>query len=582
MNIIKKYSLWIVIALTLVACVYAYFQFLLPLDVFLWDESHHGFFGMQIYNDLKAGDWGLFWTHTNNQALWMPLHSWLDGIFLVIFGFSYASARLSSLFLFFVCSILMYFIGVELSKEKGRMIGLIASVLFLTSPMMLHLATVNMQEMLGIFVLLLLVYFILKYWVVEAVWKYLIIGFLISVAYLTKSNFALQLILGIGLFQLSLLWGFNASPLPPPEPAKKKKHNKQQPKPAPNKFLGWTISNIYIIAGFLPLFILWWATPPFDRKYGLGFIFRTQGIGEAIFYPSVNFFGRVIFYLQSLIASYTFSLWLGIGLLTALGLAIYWFEDKKLRLMLILFLANLFMISLVGNIQERYISTAAPLTFVLFAYFLVIYAERLRGLNRTRSLTIGLGVLMAVLICADALSLPRYTKEAANRSIMFPIYKDSLNKFDPPFMFGLLKRPAFTYSMEQVKKLPSFKQAPRSSLNEIMSFFSSNIEKNRSIATFISYHELSPYVVYWHFQGWQAPVFTGNDAPIIGKYFWMTDYFLGLQPAPDSPYAVEQLDMGWDQIGPKLLKGGYIRLVASKEFADLGLTANIYKREKDI
>ena len=548
MNQIKKYSIWIALVLTLAACLYAYFQLLRPLDVFLWDESHHGFYAMQIYHDLKAGDWEFFWQHTNNQALWMPLHSWLSGFFLYIFGFSYAAARASSLFLFFLCSMLLYLIGLELSKEKGWLIGLLSVGLFLTSPILLHLATVNMQEMQGIFVLLAMTWLMLKFWTIEKSWKYLAIGFLIGLAYWTKSNFALQLVFGVGLFQLSLLW--KMKPAAPPV----KKRPKKTPSGA-SPLIAWTLNNVYIIAGFLPLFIFWWATPPFDRKYALGIAFRTQGVGEALFYPSVNIFGRVIFYLQSLVASYTFSLWLGLGLLTALGLALYWFEDKKLRLMLILFLANLFMISLVGNIQERYISTAAPLVFALLVYFVVFYSDKLRGLKTAKSLMIGVVILLVTLISFDALGLPRYTREAANRSILFPIYKDSLNRFSPPFLFGLAKRPAFTYPMEQSKKLPNFKQTPTSSFNEIMAFFSSTIEKNRSISSFISYHELSPYVVYWHFQDWQAPVYTGNDAPLIGKNYWLTDYFITLLPAPDSPYAQEWLDQSWSKARPGPLKG---------------------------
>ena len=579
---VRKYAFWLVVGLTLLACLYAFFHLLLTLDVFLWDESHHGFYGMQIYNDLRAGDWGQFWAHTNSQALWMPLHSWWSGLFLYLFGFSYAAARAASLCLFFGCSLLVFLIGQELSREQGWLIGLVASLLFLTSPMMLHFATVNMQEMPGIFILLALTWVMIKYWTVEAPGKYLAIGLLISVAYWTKSNFALQLILGIGLFQLSLLWRLNAAPLPLPEPVKKKKHHQPRPQPAPHKLLGWILDDVYIIAGFLPLFLLWWATPPFERKYALGVTFRTQGVGEALFYPSVNFLGRVIFYLQSLIASYTFSLWLGLGLLAALGLAFYRLEDKKLRLLLLLFLANLFMISLVGNIQERYISTAAPLVFVLFAYFIVYYGDKLRGLKIARPIAIGLAALTAVLICSDVLSLPRYTKEVANRSVLFPIYRESLNRFDPPFIFGLLKRPAFTYPMEQTRRLPNFKRTPASSLNEILGFFSSNIAQDRSIATFISYHELSPYVIYWHFHDWQASVFSNNDAPLVGKYFWQADYFLDLQAAPDSPYYPEWLEKKWNEIGPKLLQGGYIKLAAAKEFKDLGLTANIYQRVRDI
>ncbi|HVN67889.1 MAG TPA: hypothetical protein VMT55_05905, partial [Candidatus Sulfotelmatobacter sp.] len=96
------------------------------MDVFLWDESHHGFYAMQIFDDLRQADWNSFWAHTNSQALWMPLHSWLVGTFLYFFGFSYATARCASLFLFFLGALLVYLISVELSKENGWLVGLIA------------------------------------------------------------------------------------------------------------------------------------------------------------------------------------------------------------------------------------------------------------------------------------------------------------------------------------------------------------------------------------------------------------------------------------------------------------------------
>ena len=556
---------------------------LLPLDVFLWDEAHHGFFGMQIYKDLRAGDWGMFWKHTNNQALWMPLHSWLNGIFLYLFGFSYVSARLSSLFFFFICAFLMYFIGYEMSKEKGWIIGLISVSFYLTSPLLLNMATVNMQEMLGVFVLLLLVYFMFRFMYVENKWKYLFIGFLIGVAYWSKVNFAVQIIFGLGLFQLSLLWGINKT-APVVKEVMNKKALKKLQKAALNKknnLVEWLVNNCYIMAGFLPLFVLWWLTPPFARKYALGVQFRTTGMGDAFLFPKVNFFLRVVFYLQSLISSYTFSFWIGLGFFVALGMSFYYLKDKKVRLALFMILANLLIASLVAGIQERYISTAAPLVFTLLAYFIVIYAPKLKELKKT-TVAIAIIVFLAVNIVSDSLGFHRYNKEVANRSILYCLYKDSHNKFSPPFLFGLVKRPAFTYPMDKIEKYNDFKATPKSTLNDVMNFFSSNIDHSKSISTLISYDDLAPYVFYWHFHSWGARVFTANDFPYVKRYFWASDYFLDLQPAPDSPYYTNWLEKRWNKFAPLLLRDGYIKLVKAKEFSDLGLTANIYKRLKKI
>jgi len=557
-KLMKKYALLLVIILTVIAAVYAYFQFLKPLDVFLWDESHHGFYGMQIYNDLRAMDLGAFWAHTNNQALWMPLHSWFDGVFLLIFGFSYTSARLSSLFLFFACSILVYLIGVELSKEKGWMVGLIASVLFLTSPMMLHFATVNMQEMLGTFISLLIVFFIIHYLSVDVIWKYLVIGFLLSVMYWTKLNYAIQAVLGVGLFHISIFPGFDKSKL---EAIKK-----------------WFMNGILMFIGFLPLLILWWVTPPFQRKYDLGVIFWGQG--GTVFFPDIGFTGRIIFYLESLVSSYNFSFWTGLGCLAAFFASFWVYFDKKIKLLSLMFIANLLLVSYALNIQERYLGVTVPLVFLMLASLSVHAFEKLQA---HRIAMIPICALLFCIACAighDALSLTRYTKEVANRSILFFIYKDSLNKFSPPFLFGLVQRPSITYPMDQPKKYSNFKVLPKSSVQDVLNFFSSNIESNKSISTMISYAELSPYVIYWHFHDWKAPVLSVNDLGYNPQYFWTTDYFLDVQATEPSPYSSDQYEKRWNDVSKVLLKEKLIILTAKKEFADLGLTAKIYKRER--
>lgn len=554
----KKYALHIAVALTVVACIYAYFQFLKPLDVFLWDESHHGYYGMQIFNDLRAADFGAFWAHTNNQALWMPVHSWFDGIFLLLFGFSYASARLSSLFLFFICSISIYFTGLELSKEKGRIIGLIACALFLASPMMLHLATVNMQEMLGIFICVLTLWFIVKNIPNEGPGKYAVIGLLLGVAYWSKTNFAIQLVFGVALYQASLLFG--------------------KTKIDPGRLKRWMIDNSLIILGFLPLFVLWWATPPFQRKFSLGFLFRAQGMPGSSFSPLAGFFNALVFYFQSLLTSYSFSFWLGLGSLAAFLASFWFYRDKKIRIISLMFLANLLFISYISsnNIQERYLSTSVPFVFLLLAYFAVFYFERIKE-SRDAIIYYVLFALLFSAIAYDSLSLTRYTKEVANRTILSFIYKDNLNKFSPPFLFGLAKRPAFTYPADQPKKYMDFKAPPRSTIQDVLDFFSSNIERNRSISTMISFNEISPYVIYWHFHDWGAYVMSVNDLGVNPQYFWLSDYFLDIEPSEDSPYYTDWLEKRWNDVSRMLLRDGAIKLASKKEFADLGLTARIYK-----
>lgn len=585
MQLIKKYSFLIVIVLSVLACLYAYFKLLLPLDAFLWDESHHGFYALQIFNDLRLADWGSFWEHTNNQALWMPLHSWLVGAFLYCFGFSYTTARCASLLLFFLSSILVYLIALALSAETGWLIGLIAVVVYLTSPALLHLAVLNMQEMLGMFICLLTVYFMVKASRLDAAWKYLVIGLLIGLAYWAKQNFAIVLTMGIGLFQLSLLWDLKT--LPPAPPASLK-HKAKRSKPAarrqPGVFIKWLLNDLYIILGFLPLFILWWATPPFDRKFGLAVTFRQGAVASGG--PSlVSLAQTAALYLQSLLTSYNLSFWLGLGCLISLAGSWRYFKDQNIRLVLIIFYANFIFLSIMVWSEERFLSLTVPLCFILLGYFgLAAYQWLRRQLKAAWVLPLLLLIILASFIY-DLTQLTRYTKEIANRSITSFIYKDSLNQYSPPFLFGLAPRPAFTCpagSLVKSKRYPDFPAPPKSSIQDVLAYFSSHLDRTRSISTMISLTELSPYVIYWHFHDWGAPVLSINDLAFNKQLFLSADYFLALDIAPGSPYDLDVCDRNWPAAEKALLKGGYIKLFASQEFADLGLTAKIFKREKNI
>lgn len=72
-----------------------------------------------------------------------------------------------------------------------------------------------------------------------------------------------------------------------------------------------------------------------------------------------------------------------------------------------------------------------------------------------------------------------------------------------------------------------------------------------------------------------------NDLGFNPRYFWMADYFLDIQAQEDSPYYSDWLEKRWNDVGKVLLREGIIRLAARKDFPDLGLTAKIYKREKN-
>ena len=415
-ELIKKYSFPIVLLLTAAAVTFAVFQLLLPLDIFSWDESHHAFFAMMICNDIRHFDFGSFAAHTGAQGMWMPLHSWYEGLAFLMFGISDTVARCSNLFLFAVSSILIYLISLELSREKGRVMGLIASAAYLVAPVVLWISVLNYQEFLGSVISLLMVYYIIRNMSNERPVKYLVMGFCLSLLYWTRTNIGMHSVLAIGLFQLSLLYDLTRSAQKPPVTGADKRKVRQSPDDGiGKKLLGWMVNNLLIIAGFLPMFLLWWGTPPFDRKLGLAFYFVGQAVTTQAHAGYGGIFGRSIFYVQSIISSCAVSVWIGLGLLSSI-IASFWFmKDKYVRLCLLMYLGCFIMMSVSSFMGERYTITVLPFVFILFGYASVKFFDVVIR-SKFRYQVFIIAVALVLLVGYDMADLSEYTQELASRS----------------------------------------------------------------------------------------------------------------------------------------------------------------------
>jgi uncharacterized membrane protein len=89
-----------------------------------------------------------------------PLYDLFLAGFYKVFGYSFLSGRYLSVAISLVCIVIIYLLGKRLSHPAG---GLVAAALFAVSPDMVYLGRRPVQEMLGIFLILLAIYFALDF-----------------------------------------------------------------------------------------------------------------------------------------------------------------------------------------------------------------------------------------------------------------------------------------------------------------------------------------------------------------------------------------------------------------------------------
>jgi hypothetical protein len=113
---------------------------------FAWDSAGHAWEGLIVARDILCGDLISFAADTWRQAWWPFFHSWLLAPIFILIGNTYVAARSLSLICFLGFIFTIYFIGRELSKERGSWIGLLAVIFATTSMPLLNLSAVCMTE----------------------------------------------------------------------------------------------------------------------------------------------------------------------------------------------------------------------------------------------------------------------------------------------------------------------------------------------------------------------------------------------------------------------------------------------------
>ncbi|MFH1347748.1 MAG: glycosyltransferase family 39 protein [Candidatus Margulisiibacteriota bacterium] len=486
-------------------------------DVFSNGEARHGIFGMWIWRDIKAGDWGAFWYDTGRQMVWPFFHSWLLSIFFLIFGVGYTSARLLSLILFMASVILAYGVSEQLSRESGWKIGMLASALMLTSPIMLRFASENMIEGLGAFLFLLTAYIyticqrkkLTLYYVCLAV----AMGLLIYTNYI-YAYFMLPALIVATLSKLGPLY-FEAV------------HLKREGEQAAVPFIWWAYRKMIFLIIVL-MFSGAWFSFNFTRKILLFLdVISRSGAGEGL-----GAWQSLIYYPMVIVDDLSFSPWIGVFLLAALLLFSMAMRYQGLTKLYVFVWTALILATLtIPAKTSQMIYPVIPFIFIIFSATFFFFLDKMRARGKKLALMLILVILLPTLV-----SLPR----------AYALY---------------------------------FPAAEKQNMVEVLDYFEENVPGEAQIATILNLQHLNPEVIQFHFKDWGGRILSEDDLRnngVAGNNVYYLTIYLDEGSKYQKEVFVDSVHR-WNGWLREKEMSGQIQLYSSKRFDRAGITAKIYK-----
>ncbi len=314
-------------------------RLILPSGPFMWDEAAHALKGLVIAEDIGHADWLSLLYDSYRQVYWPPVHSWFLGISFLFAGTTTVVARLVSLIAFVAGAFAIYEAALQTDRQIGALAGIIAGMLFLTSPGMISLAAQSMLEMLGLFFFILGILIFFAASRSELGWLGGVgLGLAVTLTYLTKSNYGI-------LLAISLIIAILADA---------QFHLRQ----LANRF------NIWLTITLVVVFVLWFAYPPK--------IVATWKAMANVPYGNVSTFNidGLLFYPQSFV-SQSGSIWLAVLYLATILFSFKYWRDPRIRLLLILISVQ-FLIGQVHHTKvSRHILPILPPVFLCTSFWFV-------------------------------------------------------------------------------------------------------------------------------------------------------------------------------------------------------------------
>ncbi|MBU0629494.1 MAG: glycosyltransferase family 39 protein [Candidatus Margulisbacteria bacterium] len=486
-------------------------------DAFSKEEAQHAIYGLWLYKDIRALDFGAFWYDTQRQMFWPFLHSWFLSVTFFFFGVTFAAARFLSFLIFILTLFFIYQASLQLSRRSGPLIGLMAVALALSSPIMINYATQSTLEGLGALIFLVAYYFYISTEDRKSLINYVFLAILVGLSIYTNYLYAYFMIPAFLVVSFAKL-----GPVFVEVRALSKKGEH-----AAYPFLWWAYRKLIFITVLLVVAGAWFFTSAFARKFLLFLqaIFRYSG-GESIdgLLPALFYYPRMI------IEHYSFSPWLGLLIVVALFLpftAFHYWKTNKLYTFIwtVLILATM----TVPTKAPQFIYIIAPFLFMVAASSFFYFIEKY-DLKAKR-------VLIALLLPA-LISLPA--------------------------LFGLY-----------------FPQRPAENMTGVLRYFRQSVLPRHPVAISVNLQHLNSEVVNFYFWDWNAPVLADTAAQEgqlfqSARYFFALELD---ECSPVHLDVLDDSLFRWNAFLSDKLKNNEVSELSMRHFASLGLTAKIYEKK---
>lgn len=326
----------------------------------MWDESVFVFKAYGLSQGFRHLSFAEVWQAiATGDRLYPPASSLALGGIFTVFGSSQTTALACTIGGFVSVSVLMFTVGCMLDARRGHIVGLVAVLLFLGSPIQIEYAGTDMLEIPGTLATLVAIVAYLWHLRRSTELSALAVGLALVVTFFTKYNYGLFAIGAVALCQLSL----------------------KQWKP-------WTRENLWMWVPVAVLADLWFKVP--DKWDGfVGFAMNHDSGMPMLSSASLLFYPRYFF------SENTSSLPLGaVTLIAGIG-AIRWAKSKEIRCVLLFFAVAFGALTVHHLKEDRYLATVAPVLFLLAAFTLVQMFEGLAVPWVRRSL-VAIGALLLV------------------------------------------------------------------------------------------------------------------------------------------------------------------------------------------
>ncbi len=538
-----------VLLLIVLQGVFIYFYLIVPQGPFCWDEAHRSVYSLAMAKNLAAGNISALWQLTNRQIYWPFLHSWASAIFLLIGGYTYAAARSMSLVMNAAAVFILFLVARKAAGRDREVVGLIAVVLFVLSPIITFFAATAMAESLGILLTLLTLLAYLSARERSGPGRYLLTGFLLALLSFTKYIYAIFFGFGLFLFWASLL------------------------ATAADRRRGRTelLRSWLVAAAFVACWLLWLAGGLAGEKVGI-IIYRFGDTGGWDFLQ-LDMLDRILYYPRALFWVYTFSPWIFLTYLCGLLWDLFNWSNLKARLLFLLFIANLAPMAQSVNLQERFIVTSIPYLFILSSLFLTSFWN----IIKYKWYRI-FGFIFLILICGDLHKLPVYIRTTGNTTLGVMNFKASKQR-NRSTLFGMIRFPSFMGQKKNLlnPRLPEI--IPIHNVEDIFQFIWDNTDHRSGICALFQLNEASTHLWLWHS--------LSRNQPIFNKWNPNCYYFVSLHLAPHSVYRTtvnitllegeKRTEDGYNFL-ENLTLNGFLNVSAKNTYPDLGITVTIYRR----